>query len=72
MTTLKDQEINRAVRKTEKDLMNSRMGVYPNITALKGECPGMTTHKGQEMDRIVRKSTKDPMNSRMGVCPSIR
>ena len=69
MTTCKDQEIDRAMKKYVKDLINSMMGVCPNITALKGGCPGMTTHKGQEMDRVVRKSAKSLMNSRMGGMP---
>ena len=40
MTTHKDQEIDRAVRKSAKDQMNSRMGV----------CPSVMTHKDQEID----------------------
>ena len=31
MTTRKDQEIDRVMRKLAKDLMNSRMGVCPNV-----------------------------------------
>ena len=31
MTTRKDQEIDRVMRKPAKDLMNSRMGVCPNV-----------------------------------------
>ena len=30
-TTYKDQEIDRVMRKPAKDLMNSRMGVCPNV-----------------------------------------
>ena len=48
MTTSKDQEIDRVVRKSAKDLMNSRMGV----------CPSVTTYKDQEIDQALRKTCK--------------
>ena len=52
VTTHKDQEVDRAVRKIAKDLINSRMGI----------CPSVKTHKDQEIDRVVRKSEKYIMN----------
>ena len=48
MTTCKDQEIDRVVRKSAKDLMNLRMRV----------CPSMTTRKDKEIDQVVRKFAK--------------
>ena len=39
MTSRKDQEIDRVVRKSTKDLMNSRMGTRLNRRALKGGMP---------------------------------
>ena len=44
MMTHKNQEIDRAVKKTAKDLVDSRMGV----------CPSVKTHKDQEIDQVVR------------------
>ena len=61
MMTHEDQEVDRVVRESAKDPMNSRMGV----------CPSVTTHKDQEIDRVVRKTAKDLVDSRMGVCPHV-
>ena len=54
MMTHEDQEVDRVVRRTAKDLINSRMGV----------CHNVTTHKDQEIDKIGRKicKTSDELN----------
>ena len=57
--THKDQEIDRAVRKYTKDLVDSRIGI----------CPNVTTHKDRGIDQVVRKIYKTSDELKYGGMP---